>query len=132
MWQISYCLWHNITWSYRFSTCSPIKCGNNEKDDMQRWLNSLYLHLLPAVSSFFAVSPVFHALPSPLLHVLSSVSPLILFALSSPSVLAVGEKERAILSGRQKGKLSRVNCRSANTVKYTRSYKAQNMSSSRH
>lgn len=52
----------------------------------------MYLHLLPATSSSSAASPVFLALPFPLLLVLSSASPLTPSASGSPSVLAVWEK----------------------------------------
>lgn len=51
----------------------------------------MYLHLLPAASSFSAASPVFLALPFPSQLALASAFPLTPSAFGSPSVLAVWE-----------------------------------------
>lgn len=90
--------------------------------DRQSKLCSLYLHWLPATSSSSAVSPAFHALPSPLLPALSSVSPPSPSAWSSLSVLAAGQRQRKCEGRRKKkrkhdGLLSGVNYNSAKPVK---------------
>lgn len=100
----------------------------------------MYLHLLPATSSFSAASLVFLALPFPSLLALAFASPLTPFAFGSPSVLAVWEGREESVRRREKkkqktkkngGLLSGVNYVRAQDVKGTCNWKAQQTSLSR-